>query len=399
MNVKMIHPSDIEPVLGAKVPHGEEAHVYLTKDALMQTALRMWSMAKDVVDSDDGICEAMHASFFKAAEERKAAEALEMPGVPEAYDTMNRSSYEKATPEERAQVYAALEAAQAKRAALDKTIEALYFHKLVASADGQLTAIGLTRWAENGFPQITMGHKYCAALLCTGTDEETLAFVQPPWSAFFIEVPPGMLPVNSTTQGDTEVRRILVMQLQHKTKGKTWGYIAYTDTLITMWRFGADVSELEPPSIEGEEHFAHLLQSEEFTSQDRRVSTLIGRLIINTCLAMSDKSNIKPIGPGHKTYAASRNKKDERELSVRTFQVGAPVTLDLRDDLKAYVRHGPRKPGGGAPSVQVTVRGHYKLQPYGPRSSLRKVIWRQPFRRGPRDAPVLIRPHELRKEE
>jgi hypothetical protein len=387
------------PPIGAKMPYSADTHVYLTKDALMQTALRMWGIAKDVVADDDAICDAMRASSFKAVEELAAAAAVrDMPGVPESYDTMNRLSYANATPEERAQVRVTLEAVQAKRAALDKAIEAMYVHRLVASADGQLMAIGLTRWAENGFPQVTMGHKYCAALLCTGTDAETLSFVKPPWSAFFIEVPPGLLPVDSETCGPTEVKRILVLQLQNKTKGKTWGYIAYTETFITMWRFGADVSELEPPSIEGEEHFAHLLQSEEFTTQDRRVVTLIGRLIINTCLAMSDKNNVKPIGPRHKTYAASRNKKDERELVVRTFQVGAPVKLDLRDDVKTYVQHGPRKPGGGAPNVQVTVRGHFKTQRHGPKNTLVKVIWRQPFRRGRKNAPVLVRPHELGKE-
>lgn len=391
-----LHISDLDAVLSAKAARDAREHRYLTKDVLMATALRVWQLAKDVVDDDDAICDAMHAGFLKAREGYVAGARADIPGLRTANATVKRGPYETATPEERAQVVAALAAATAQQAVLNDAIEAMYFRSLAASADGQIMAIGCARWVENGFPQVTMGHKYCAALLCTGADAETLDAVRAPWSAFFIEVPQGMLPVNSV-QGDTEVRRILVVRLQHKKKGETWGYVAFTDTSLSLWRFGANTHELEPPSIEGEEHFRNLLASEEFTAQDRRVVTLVGRLIINTCLAMSDKRNVKPIGAGHKTYAASRNKRDEREPAVRTFQVGAPVTLDLREQVHTFVRQGSRK--GTAPNVQVIVRGHFKMQRHGPRNTLVKVIWRQPFRRGPKDAPVLVRPHELRKEE
>jgi hypothetical protein len=402
-----LNPSDLDVVLAAKTPHAAEVSHYVTKDALMQTALKMWQLSKDIIDDDDGICCAMRDSLeatLVAGQQVYGPDAhrpdpdvlaeLEARRPPDSAPRAAKEAYI-------AELKALARETRAEGLALDAVREAIYFNSLIAYADGQITAIGLARWAENGFPQVTMGHKYCAALLCTGTDAETLAFVKPPWGAFFIEVPPGLLPVDSDVCGNTEVKRILVVRLQNKKKGETWAYIAFTDTFITLWRFGADTSELEPPSIEGEEHFAHLLQSEPFTTQDRRVTTLIGRLIINTCLAMSDKGNITLIGPGHKAYNAARRNGDidTRVPAVRTFQVGASVKLDLRDDVKTFITHGPRKPGGGAPSVQVTVRGHFKTQRHGPKNTLVKVIWRQPFRRGSKDAPVLVRAHELGKEE
>lgn len=269
----------------------------------------------------------------------------------------------------------------------------------LAYGDGQITALGLARWAQDGFPQVTMGHKFCAALLCTGVGEEALEHVRPPWRAFFIEVPNGMFYIDSEMIGRTaEVQRILVTRIKHATKGETWAYVAYTDSTAALWRFGATTAELLPPIIEGTTAFREFLQrdstAEDLTDRDGRVSTLIGRLIINTCLALSDKANVKQIGPGHKVHAAGRNKRTEREPVVRTFQVGKPIKLDLRETVASFIQHGDR----AAPSVQVLVRGHYKTQRHGPKNSLTKVIWLEPYWRGPEDAPILTRPHEMSKE-
>jgi len=55
--------------------------------------------------------------------------------------------------------------------------------------------------------------------------------------------------------------------------------------------------------------------------------------------------------------------------------------------------------GTGTPRGPVTVRtlvaGHWKTQPYGPKSTLRKTIWREPFWRGPLEAPEAKTLHVL----
>jgi hypothetical protein len=79
------------------------------------------------------------------------------------------------------------------------------------------------------------------------------------------------------------------------------------------------------------------------------------------------------------------------EPIIRTFQVGKPVKLDFREAIERYIKHGARK----MPSVQVLVCGHFKTQRHGPRNSLTKIIWIQPFWRGPADAPILVRPHSF----
>lgn len=377
----------------------------LSKDALVEMSQQLWNIVKDVVDSDDALFNALRYNLDEII--KSAEDAVDDVKARESIDEiLSRNPGPKAPLEVRTAYASELIAAKAKTAAkvrgMDAVREALYFALLVTHADGQLTAIGLSRWADNGFPQITMGHKYCAALLCTGVSEDALDHVQPPWSAFFIEVPTGMLKVDSKLVGRAvEVKRILVLRLPDHKRGPAWAYIALTDSTVSLWRFGVMTAELLPPVIEGSELFQQILHhdttNEALTDEDEHVTMLIGRLIINTCLAMSNQTNVKPVGPGHKAYAASRNKRGEREPVVRTFQVGKPIALDLRDTVASFIKHGPRGPQ--TINVQVLVRGHFKTQRHGPKNSLVKVIWLEPYWRGPEDAPILTRPHDLKRDE
>jgi len=52
--------------------------------------------------------------------------------------------------------------------------------------------------------------------------------------------------------------------------------------------------------------------------------------------------------------------------------------------------------GTGSPTtVRTRVSGHWRKQPHGPQSSLRRMQWIEPFWRGPVDGPVSVPDHEL----
>lgn len=73
----------------------------------------------------------------------------------------------------------------------------------------------------------------------------------------------------------------------------------------------------------------------------------------------------------------------------RVFQCGRPITVDCRPAIRAFLCGSK----AGAPaSVQTLVRGHYKRQVIGVSRTGRKVIWIEPYWRGPEDAPILARP-------
>lgn len=78
----------------------------------------------------------------------------------------------------------------------------------------------------------------------------------------------------------------------------------------------------------------------------------------------------------------------------RLVVVGRPISVDARpaiEDFLASTTTKARKP----PNVQSLVVGHYRRQPCGERNTARKIVWIQPFWRGPEDAPILTRPRLL----
>lgn len=75
---------------------------------------------------------------------------------------------------------------------------------------------------------------------------------------------------------------------------------------------------------------------------------------------------------------------DKRLASLREFSLFSVVRLRARAE-------GLGRPRGAQSAFtveyRVDVRGHFKLQPHGPGSTLRKLIWVDTYKRGPEDAP------------
>ena len=276
-------------------------------------------------------------------------------------------------------------------------VRALGIGAFVATRDGQLSAICLARWAANGYPQIVMGHRYAAALLATNIGADVLELVKPPWNGFVIEVPNGLLTLwHPDLAKRVPVTRILVAQHANQHGGEhAWMYVAMTDTVMTLWRFGVATADLLPPTLD-QDMFKDDPTNLEIDDADRRVQALVGRLIVNVCLAMSDPDLVKKIGPAHKRYAESLKRRTEPEPATRTFELGRPVRVDYRKEIAAYVEGGPG--ARRAVNKQWLVAGHYKRQHHGPKNALVKVIWREPYWCGPEDAPIAVRPHVLGRD-
>jgi hypothetical protein len=171
-----------------------------------------------------------------------------------------------------------------------------------------------------------------------------------------------------------------------------WNYITLGEGTISLWKHGASPHHLLSGKLRGED-WSKTAFGVAVEDRDERLNMLIGRLILNVCLAMSNKDNVKKVGKAH-SYKGNIRTSDEP--LTRVFQVGKPLKLDCRKALTDYIEGKSRK--GTAPSVQTLVVGHWKMQAYGPKNSLRKHIHIEPYWRGPDDAPILVRPHELKEE-
>ena len=262
----------------------------------------------------------------------------------------------------------------------------LTIETMASCYDGQIALMSLPRWAQCGYPEIQLPETYAAALLATGVTEDILPWVRPPFRTFLLEVPNGLL-VLDTEYGTTPVRVILV---HHDPVSEKWAYAAWTASPTCLWRFGVTTANLLPPSLPGYDMTESALFPLTVTEQDERVAGLIGRLIVNTCLAMSDPSRVRPPKdwPAAGQRAGARRGGGLPRTSI--FRVGKPLERDFRPAVRDYI--AGRKRGL---SVQTLVAGHWKMQPHGPGFSLRELIYVEPYWRGDVDAPIHVRPIRL----
>jgi hypothetical protein len=364
-----------------------------TKDDFIFSAKVCWELMEGGHGEDDVVFDRLRV-FSSEVARWVSDPALYRESPPSKYNSGEISKERNESADAySAQMHSHLVAVTSAKEAAKLFEMAVWAKNMLRDADGQLTSIGLARWCDNGFPQITMGHKFCAALMATTMSEEAANVVRAPWNAFIIEVPGDLLFLHDVDGTAVSVKRLLVVRHNNRHAGDNgWGYVAFTDTTLTIWRYGMTPAMLSKPEIEGGYLSPHSL---ELTDRDNRLACVIGRLIVNTCLAMSDPRSIKKVGPGHKVYEDRLSRRMDPEPVTRTFQVGAPIKLDCRAAVHDFVEgHASR-----VQSVQVLVCGHYRTQHHGPKNSLTKVIWILPFWRGPEDAPILVRPHELQKEE
>jgi hypothetical protein len=221
-------------------------------------------------------------------------------------------------------------------------------------------------WMCSGFPCVHLGHKLAASMMFS--DVSNAPDLPMPWPAFAIYVPPGVI-------------------------GGAYAIAVANEALPIgerIWMISADESgsiSYVPPVASLEEL---MTRAEALGGETAKWARLAQRLVVLVCaeLAAYRPSNAPP--------ANARPKRDKRtgEPIVWSFQLTRPVDLDLREQVRDWAL-GPNAGDLRALSLQSLVRGHYKTQPHGPRNSLRKWIYREPFWRGPRDAPIADRPHRI----
>ena len=261
----------------------------------------------------------------------------------------------------------------------------------------QLQTLAQYRWAEGAFPLISLGHKYAAALLVTHASEEAVKAARPPFPSFLIEVPEGLIACREESGALSDVLAIFVVKTEYHSRGLdwAWAYVSCSAHGTTLYRFGVDACWLLESNVGPVDASFDDCFNGELTDIDERAMALIGRLVIYVCLAFSDPTNVqapKDRPERHRINSAFKGR-TEPTPTARVYVLSRPVRHDFRDRVRAYMQGKARS----APNVQVLVAGHHKMQPHGPNSSLRKLIWLEPYWRGAEDAPIAFRPHQFPK--
>lgn len=266
---------------------------------------------------------------------------------------------------------------------------AMAYAALWADPGAYVMSVGFVQWVECGMPMVDMGQKFCASLLVSAVDAGMLTELRRPWPAFVINIPGDMLRVDDLNKKTTPLTSVLVVTIPGGLGD--WGYFAMPATAsssVSLYRYGCNLEKLQDAALGDGKLYAF---DEKLTSMDERTAALVGRLIVATVAALTMQELVQETGKSHVSFKAAKN--DPSQLhNPRVFTLGKPIVLDFRDRVREYV-NGTRK--ATELSVQSVVRGHFKRQRFGKGNASVKTIWREPFWRGPKDAPVLVRAHVL----
>lgn len=218
----------------------------------------------------------------------------------------------------------------------------------------------LKKWMDSSFARLEVSHKLCASLCLTDVPEDIE--VKDPWECWSLIIPDGVI--------FNEPCRI-------------WVYEGAPFAMVLNGTFRKIPAPTKKSAFET------------FPDKEARVWEMVYNLIRGACLALSNPEDFskQSAGQGWKSSKKS-SRKGPPELSQARFLLSAPVKVDLREEVRRVIT-GERK--GSSPKVQFLVRGHWRNQVHGPKRSLRKTIWIQPFWKGDEEARVLLRHTEIKE--
>jgi hypothetical protein len=267
----------------------------------------------------------------------------------------------------------------------------------VRSSTFQISAA--SRWVDGGCRSIVTTQEYFAAMAATKVAEEAGAELRIPWPTFLVEVPPGLL----VSSDDTEYRYIVVSHHRGVTMRLPDGGDERRD-FCWLGLFPAAMVDGQP--VLHSFSYGTLLDSLEVDDRltvdevlnplgvplaeadgDRAIILMAKRAAIGLLLTMQHTANFKA-----KSYTSvTRGSFRDSPPPHRVIFIGKPLKVDC----SGPVREAASGRRSTAPSVQTLVRGHMKRQVVGLGRRGRKVIWVEPYWRGPEDAPILARPYSV----
>jgi len=261
----------------------------------------------------------------------------------------------------------------------------------LAGPAGQTALLWCARWAGCGFPQIVLSHTLAASLMATRILAEATDDVRPPWPAFLITMPEGLLSVpdlHNPQEGKGEMSVDYVAVFHEPTFVNIKARSRTSELLLAMHKksIAAGLEDQEDELLRPPKPGAYALEE-----VHARTLSLLWKLMIGVDLELSDPSRFKAPSGGAR---ALRPPRPGVAPAAATFRLTRKVIVDCREAVTEHLR-GIRR---SAPSVQSLVRGHWKRQPFGPGQAERKWIHLEPYWRGPEEAPVVVRTVSIKEK-
>lgn len=254
-------------------------------------------------------------------------------------------------------------------------------------------------WLHGGCVTLTTGHKFAAALAASKMREPDLLLdAGIPARAFRVQIPEGVLIHAEHQRGYSQANVALFSDgtalflleghgPRHRISSvPTWLAPTEGQHALSLILDDSDIKETE--WFLSDEAAAQ--QSVDELEAKKRMVQLAKRIVAGLLLTYAHTTNWKNLG---RSTSRSGPKRDGPPPH-RTIFVGRPLDIDARSQVLRYIGGSRACP----PSVQSLVCGHHKRQAFGVGRSGRKVIWIEPYWRGPEDAPILARPLRVRAD-
>jgi len=236
-------------------------------------------------------------------------------------------------------------------------------------------------WAKDGFPVVELGHKTAASLMFTHGS----GAVDTPWSAFVVKAPDGLV-----IRAGHSLANVLVRAPSDETA--SW-------ILLLAFRGGEQHPIVQMRTLDEDEASIRdrLInvsgESKENADELARCIQMVGRLVAGACMLISANDGIEE-RPWRPKVPPDRRRPPGIEPPEGTrFIVSRNVEIDLRAQVAEYISGRARK--GAKLTVQFVVRGHRRWQACGVGHAERKLIWINPFWKGPLEGRALLRGYEI----
>jgi hypothetical protein len=257
---------------------------------------------------------------------------------------------------------------------------------------GRLTC--MTKWIHCGAPRLVTDAKYAAAMMATKVTESLVDDIIIPWQSFRVELPPGLLDHDGYTYQTVLLANFIdakvgaLMLLEGTRPGQDGEPFEVYDVCQVSAAENLATLLLDREDGANTDYLPDGAAREEYRDAKARVLRLATRLIVGLLYTMQYTQHFKTAKP---SLNDQRKHIRSGPPKHRTIFVGKPMKLDVRPAIRAFAEGRKH----GAPAVQTLVRGHFKRQVVGVARSGRKVIWVEPYWRGPEEAPILARPYKV----
>jgi len=266
----------------------------------------------------------------------------------------------------------------------------------VADASAHAQNVALYRWTDGGFPTVKISAAFAAAAMTTVPNREVLEELKYPWKSFIIDMPrePVLYMFSKNVPHPVTHINVLCYEIEPSGEYRWTLMIGSQETEVVLQSLNRPAITLGSlPDGTGSE-MAFEAPWDDASGRNEKCLMLAGRLVVSVICALTNPRSVGKVNQAvHDRWGNKTRRRQEDPSELRTYQITAPITINLVEHVTEYqLRHK----SNWSLSLRHTVAGHWKLQPYGPGHAERRPTWIHPYWRGPGDAPVALRTHNIK---